>query len=145
MRGLNELDRNIGDWVARHPDNYRLNYCGWMGLHKDEPCGDGSDREGIWIIKVVEVDPEAVFVHRKNGVFVIDELVPGKIISFRYDRWHGLLPRDIAKHLEGRRRWEGCKEYVKWLNELIPNTKGNEQNSKGNEQNRARIIWEFVL
>lgn len=137
-RCLNELNRNIGDWASIHPDDPRLNYCGWMGLHIDAPFNDYNN-SGIWRIRVVEVDPEAVLVHRKNGVFVIDELAPGKIIPFRYDRWHGLLPRDIAKHLEGRRRWKGCKEYVEWLNEHLPN-----HEDVDNEQDRARIIWEFV-
>jgi hypothetical protein len=111
-----------------------------MDLHKDEPYGNYN--KGIWSLRVIDIDPDAVFVHRKGGVFVVEELSPEQVVHFRYDRWHGLLPRDVAKQLEGKRYWKSCKPYVEWLKETLPETFNHCCSTK---QDKARFLWEFLL
>jgi len=135
---IETIDTSIGNWASQLNEN--LAYCGWMDLHKDEPYK--GYRKGIWTIRVVEADRDAVFVHRKNGVFVIEELKPEQRISFRYDRCHGLLPREIGKALEGKRRWDKCLEYVEWMKTKMSNTY---YRSIQTEQHKARLVWEFLL
>jgi hypothetical protein len=139
MKRLTEIKKFIGNWASPYRKIPNALYCGWMDLHIDEPCG--GYEKGIWKLKVIEIDPEAVFVHRMNGVYVIEELEPGKVVEFRYDRWHGLLPRDIAKALEGKRYWRKCKPYTEWFEATLPDTwRANIQT----RQDKARILWEFI-
>ncbi len=131
---------NIKDYIGNWAQSYgTVNYCGWMDLHVDEPFN--GYKKGIWTIKVIDFDRDALFIHRKNGVFVCEELDKNAIIGFRYDRWHGLLPRYIAKPLEGKRYWKKCREYIQFLKEEMPDTY---YRSSPTPQKEARIIWEFI-
>ena len=129
--------KSIGNW-ATFLGNGRCS-CGWMDLHIDEPCG--YEKGPYWTINPIEIHPDAVFVHRVGGVYVIEELKPNVHVSFRFDRWHGLLPREIAKELAGKRVWKHCKPYVEWFKETLPDTY---YHSRSTEQNTVRLIWEFI-
>jgi hypothetical protein len=110
-----------------------------MDLHVDEPYGKFN--KGIWSLRVIDIDPDAVFVHREGGVFVIEETEPDQIVHFRYDRWHGILPREVAKQLEGKRYWKKCNPYMAWLEKELPDTFYRDCSTK---QDKARFLWEFL-
>lgn len=139
MSILSEIEDRIGNWAESY-DGYRdVCYCGWMDLHIDEPY-DGYE-DGVWSIRVIEIDPDAVFVHSVDGVFVVEELTPDQLVNFRYDRWHGLLPRSVAYELGGKRYWKKCKAYIEWLKETLPETFYHSCSTK---QDKARLLWEFL-
>jgi hypothetical protein len=140
MSKLSKIKSEIGNWAQSYHGSQNKCYCGWMDLHKDEPYGKYN--KGIWSLRVIDIDPDAVFVHRVGGVFVTEELSPEQVIQFRYDRWHGLLPRDIAKQLEGKRYWKNCKPYIEWLKETLPETFNHSCSTK---QDKARFLWEFLI
>ena len=135
---LSNIKDRIGNWAQSY-QNTDLCYCGWMDLHVDEPYE--HEPQKVWTIEVVEIDPDAMFVHRIGGKFVIEQLSKGDIISFDYRKWHGLLPKEIAKSLDGKRYWKKCKEYTEFLKEYMPDTY---YKSACTEQDRARILWRFL-
>lgn len=137
---LTKIKSNIGNWAQSYYGSQNICYCGWMDLHIDEPYGRFN--KGIWSLRVIDIDPDAVFVHRKGGVFVMEELNPEQIVHFRYDRWHGILPREVAKHLEGKRFWKTCKPYITWLEKELPETF---KHGCSTSQDKARFLWEFLL
>lgn len=136
---LSDVNTSVGNWAACLEDGSGLSCCGWMDLHVDEPFNGYKD--GIWRIQIVDVDPDAVFVHRVGGRYVVEELVKDSVISFRYDRWHGLLPRHIGQALSGRVYWKKCRQYTDWLKECMPETYYRSCSTKDSQ---ARLIWEFL-
>jgi len=63
----------------------------------------------------------------------------GKVVKFKYKQLHGLVPRDIAETMVGKRRKKDCKDYLLW-EKTIGFNDGN-VSIYGDE---IMLVWEFI-
>lgn len=109
------LTADFADYETRKP----YVCCGWMPLHSDDDDGDpllrSPDRK--FRIMPFEWDAQAVLMCTVDGRLQIHEASNriGEVLEFRYDRLHGLLPRDLAERLAGRINAHRMRVYRDWL------------------------------
>ena len=103
--------------------------CAWMDFHIDKDEIYNYDPEPFRI-KIISAHPNAVLVHRVMGQYVIDELIPGKIIEFDQLQSHGLVPRKLANKIIIANR-VNVPGYKKWKTKIDGNAF------------KAKLIWEW--
>ena len=101
----------FSNYSSHNPEDN--SYCAsyYMELHKHESI----DKERSWVIRPTVIhDPSVVVVvYDKEFKIVIPEV--GGLIEFNHKLLHGLLPFDVAIHLQSKKR--KTKEYLEWEKE----------------------------
>lgn len=105
----------------------------WMELHDHK---DFTQDECWRIIPLAVYRDDVCVVIYDKGFHIIRPVV-GEIIEFNHKLLHGLLPLEIAKHLEGKKR--KTKGYLDWHNRYVADMMIKENRSK-----YPVMEWRFV-
>lgn len=105
----------------------------WMELHDHKYDTEVKS----WKLIPIAIHREDVSIVVYDKCFKIIIPVVGELIEFNHKLLHGLLPLEIAKHLEGKKR--KTKGYLDWENDYI-----NFILNKDNRSSYPVMEWRFV-